>query len=258
MTQQDVRVKDYLSKRVVTVRPEQSVEEVEKEMLKYSKDGFPVVNEKEEIIGMISVLDILFRHPNMKIGKLMSRKVIAVSSEMKISDAARIMFRNGISRVPVIKDHKLVGIFTYTDALRAHIERVTPSKVMKLKQTFERVYNIPIKIKIGWVKINELIPTQIQINTMELEGRKYELKKGLAEPIIVMKSKGGNIIADGHHRAVAAHELDIKELKAYILIPNTPIEFGLEREARKHGLKSVEDIKIVEEEYPGVFYIISE
>ena len=257
MTQQDVRVKDYMSKEVVTVRPEQSVEEVEKQMLKYSKDGFPVVNEEREILGMISVLDILFRHPDMKIGKLMSRKVIAVSNEMKISDAARIMFRNGISRVPVIKDNKLVGIFTHTDAIRVHIERVTPSKVMKLRQTFEHVHNIPMKIKIGWVKVKDLIPTQIKVDTLELQGRKYELKKGLAEPIIVIKSKGGTVIADGHHRAVAAHESNIKELKAYVIIPDVPIEFGLERGARKYGLKSVEDIQIVEEEYPGVLNYIS-
>ncbi len=46
---------------------------------------------------------------------------------MSINDAARVMFRMGISRMPVMnKEGKLVGIITNTDFVRSHIERFNP------------------------------------------------------------------------------------------------------------------------------------
>jgi len=177
-----ILVKDYMNRNVITVNIELTVEEVERQMLKYDKDSFPVVNDKNQVVGMIGISDLLFRHPNMKIGKIMSKSVIGVPPDMKIDIAARIMFRNGISRLPVVdpeKDNEIVGIFTHTDIIRAHIERVTPSKVTKLIKTFEDLYTIKINLETKKIRLSDLIPSQKTTDIDELKSRMYELKKGL-------------------------------------------------------------------------------
>ncbi|PKP51359.1 MAG: hypothetical protein CVT90_03045 [Candidatus Altiarchaeales archaeon HGW-Altiarchaeales-3] len=247
MVKNDTRVEDYMNKNVIVVNENETIEAVERKMLKHQLDGFPVVDDNCRIVGMINVMDLFFKHPKMKIKKLMVTGVVSVQGDMKIEYAARIMFRKGISRVPVVENKKIIGIFTHTDVLRAHIERVTPTKVEKIKESFEKIYNIKFTTETNDVYVEKLIPSQNRIVPDELEGRKYELRKGLAEPIVVVKSSGGFVIADGHHRGVAAHKLGIEKINAYILIPDRDIKLGLEKEAERLNLKTVEDIKIIDE-----------
>lgn len=243
-----------MTRKIISVRYNQTVEEVEKMMLDFEHDSFPVVNDEKEVIGMISITDILLKDPKIKINKLMPKRVIAASPEMKIEDATRIMFRNGVSRLPVLDEKgKIAGIISHTDIIRAHIERVTPSKVLKIKRTMENISGVRIKIKTYSLEVDELIPTQNKIDIDELEGRKYELKKGLAEPIVVLRSSGGDLIVDGHHRALAAHKLGIKKLEAYLLIPERKFRFGLEQGAKRLKLRSVGDIIVVDDAHHATF-----
>ena len=80
----------------------------------------------------------------------------------------------------------------------------------------------------------------------ELEGRMYEIKKGLAEPVIVIKKPHQHILVDGHHRAVAASRLGIKILDAYLIEIMEDFELGLERTARAMDLKTINDIQIMD------------
>jgi len=242
-----------MTQKIISVKYNQTVEEVEKMMLEFEHDSFPVVNDGKEVIGMISISDILLKDPGLEISDLMSRRVIAASPEMKIEDTARLMFRNGVSRLPVLDENgKIAGIISNTDIIRAHIERVTPSKLLKIKTTMESVSGVRIYVKDLLIRIDGLIPTQNKIDADELEGRKYELKKGLAEPIVVIRSAGGDLIVDGHHRALAAHKLGIKKLDAHLLLPEKNVRFGLENEAERLNLRSVEDMKVGDARPPAL------
>ena len=79
-----------------------------------------------------------------------------------------------------------MGIITNSDVIRSQIERADPAKVWKLKKTLETVHGVDITVTRGEVGIDDLVPTQSKIFADELEGRIYELRKGLAEPIIVI------------------------------------------------------------------------
>ena len=57
------------------------------------------------------------------------------------------------------------------------------------------------------VPIRDHRPTQNKIYADELQGRTYELKRGLAEPTIIVKIGNRFILVDGHHRTVAALNL---------------------------------------------------
>ena len=81
----------------------------------------------------------------------------------------------------------------------------------------------------------------------ELIGRQYYIKRGLNEPLIVIKRRNGYLVVDGHHRIMAAQKLGLNTFNAIVLEPNDlNVRLGLEKTAEKWGLKTLNDVKIIE------------
>jgi len=177
----------------------------------------------------------------------MSDKLIVADPGMSINDAARVIFRSGIQKLPVVDEHnRLLGIISNTDVIRSQIEHVSPEKVYNFIATLKTLHDIEPELKREVVPIDKLVPTQSRIYEDELEGRIYEIKKGLAEPLIVVRKPGRLILVDGHHRAIAARKLGIKALDAYVIEVNEDIELGMERTAKAMNLRSLDDIQILD------------
>lgn len=237
-------VKEFMHRKAIIVSPDFTVEEVMNMILKHNIDGFPVVD-NGKLVGFISIIDILFKDPKEKIEKFMNKNVITASENSTINEITRQMLRKGISRIPIVgKNKEFIGIITHTDILRCFVEHTTIEKVLKIKDVFERLHNCKISIINEEININELIPTQGEIDEDELEARLYEVKNSLAEPIVVLRTKNKNLIIDGHTRVVAAKMLNVEKLHCYVLIPDKKIDFGIEKIPKKLNLKSIEDIKI--------------
>lgn len=242
------RVKDYMTKNVVAALPDETVEEVARKMIETDHDGFPVIDDGRRVIGYISSRDLLLKDPKMKIREIMRSEFHAIHHSMDLSDVARILFRLGISKLPVVDDEgRLVGIISNSDVIRSQIERASPEKVWKLKRMLEIIHNVEIDVERDKVKISELRPTQSKIYADELQGRIYELKRGLAEPIIVVEKPGKKILVDGHHRVVAARKIGIEEMDAFILKLDKDVPLGIEKSAELANLKNIEDIKIADD-----------
>jgi IMP dehydrogenase len=178
----------------------------------------------------------------------MSKELYVARDFMDLRDAARVMFRTGHSKLPVVdENNRLVGIISNADVIRSQIEKVDPDKVEKLKKTIEKVHGVKTNVRRGKVETARLIPTQSRIYADELRGRIHEIKRGLAEPIVVIKKDSRYYLVDGHHRVIAATKLGIRELDAYIIEVPRNVELGIEKLVRKKGLKSVRDIEIIED-----------
>lgn len=240
-------VKHYMTKEVITVTPDTPNEEVIKLMKTTGHDGFPVkIN--GGVMGMVTAFDLLLKPWDHSVKDIMSTDIVVADQDMSINDAARVMFRMGISRLPVIdKDEKLVGIITNTDIVRSHIERSTPMKVNYFKKTLEQLYGVKTKLIRMKVPTEKLRPTQNKIYADELQGRTYELKRGLAEPTITVKSGDRFILVDGHHRTVAASQLGYKEIDSYVIELEKDIKLGLEKTADKEGIYTLDDIEIIDD-----------
>ncbi|HJK31896.1 MAG TPA: ParB N-terminal domain-containing protein, partial [Methanocorpusculum sp.] len=63
----------------------------------------------------------------------------------------------------------------------------------------------------------------------------------------VVRRQGKLILIDGHHRAVAANRMRMKELEAYIIDIDSDVELGIERTARNMRLRSLDDVQILDE-----------
>ncbi|MHC1570303.1 MAG: CBS domain-containing protein [Methermicoccaceae archaeon] len=243
---EQVKVRDYMSTHVDVASPEDKIDNVIALIEKTGHDGFPVV-ENGRVIGYISSKDIIFFPKNALVKQAMNKDVVSASPDMNISDAARVMFRTGKSKVPVIDDQNhIVGILTNSDIIRSHIERTTPKKVWKLKTTLEVVHDTAVKVKRKCVDIDKLVPTQPRIYADELQGRMYELRLGLTEPLIVIDKGGKHILVDGHHRVMAARQMGIRRLDAYVLVVDENVPLGMESTAAHLGLKTIDDIKIMD------------
>ena len=238
-------VKDYMTKNVVTVSPQTTTEEVIKLMKESDHNSYPVVENNK----LVTSFDIVVKDWADHVSEIMSTKLVVANENLSINDASRVMFRRGISRMPVINENgEIVGIITNTDMVRSHIERSTPNKVDYFKSTMDQLYGIKSTLKHIQVDTDKIRPTQDRVYADELEGRTYELKMGLAEPAIVVKTGDRWILVDGHHRTVAAKQLGCKTIDAYVIDLGKDIRLGLEKTADKAGIKTFNDIEIIDDD----------
>jgi IMP dehydrogenase len=240
------KVKDYMTYDVVSVGLHGTAQDVIERIRQTNHDGFPVVD-GSEVVGYIAARDLLFVKPSDPIAQVMSGQLIVADPEMDITDAARVIFRSGIQKLPVVdeKNH-LLGIISNSDVIRSQIEHVSPEKVFNFITTLKKLYGVEPTLSRGIIPIKDLLPTQSRIYEDELEGRIYEIKKGLAEPIIVVRRPARTILVDGHHRAIAAKRLGITALDAYIIEINKDVELGMERTAHAMNLKTLDDIQVLD------------
>ena len=240
------KVRDYMTYDVVSVDVHGTVKDVIEKIQKTHHDGFPVID-GDVVVGYISARDLLFVQLSTPVNDVVSRNLIVADPDMDINDAARVIFRSGIQKLPVVDEkNRLLGIISNSDVIRSQIEHVSPEKVFNFITTLKKLYGVDPTLERGTVPVKDLLPTQSKIYEDELEGRIYEIKKGLAEPIIVVKRPGKIILVDGHHRAIAAKRLGITAIDAYLIEIKEDIELGMERTAHAMNLKTLDDVQVLD------------
>jgi len=127
-----------MSKPVITIRPETSMPEALDLMHKEHVRRLPVVNKRGELIGIVTEADLLKASPSeatslsiyevtyllskLTIDRIMTKKVITVTEDTPIEEAARIMADNEIGGLPVMRGKALVGMITETSLFRIFLE----------------------------------------------------------------------------------------------------------------------------------------
>lgn len=120
-------VADYMSRRVITLSPDQSVHDAILVLLEHKISGAPVLDESGKLKGMFSESDCLkgaleASYHSTEIGSVseyMTLDLQTVSGETSILDAAEIFLADHRRRLPVVDDGKLVGQISRRDLLRA-------------------------------------------------------------------------------------------------------------------------------------------
>jgi CBS domain-containing protein len=135
-------VKDVMTAGVISVRKDAPFEELAAALRRHRVSAFPVVDAESRVIGVVSESDLLAklalgieedRTPGISgilhwhelekarastAADLMSSPAYAVSPEDSIEQAARIMYKRNVKRLPVIDaDGRLAGIVSRTDVL---------------------------------------------------------------------------------------------------------------------------------------------
>lgn len=126
---QQVQVSDYMTEKLVTFRPNQTIGQVTHILIEKNISGGPVVDDDGNLVGMISEGDCLKEvvkgkysnvpnHPGI-VSDHMVRKVITIEPDADILEAADKFLRERVRRFPVLSEGRLIGIISQRDILRA-------------------------------------------------------------------------------------------------------------------------------------------
>jgi CBS domain-containing protein len=127
MSKKSVLVKDYMSRTLVTFKPDMSVLDAVHKLVEHRIAGAPVVDDAGNLVGMVSELDCLkvvlqagyhgdYGGP---VSDYMTPDVQTVNAEMSIIDLAQRFLDSNFRRFPVTDRNRLVGQISRRDVLRA-------------------------------------------------------------------------------------------------------------------------------------------
>lgn len=143
------RVADIMTTTVIKVQPETRVSEVARLMSQHHLSGLPVVNEADEVIGVVTELDMMLRNTHFKLPdfififdmmfplelpghyrerlekalgttarELMSEPAVTITPDATIDELVELLVKRRINPVPVVEDERLVGIVSRADIIR--------------------------------------------------------------------------------------------------------------------------------------------
>jgi CBS domain-containing protein len=121
------QITSLIGENVITVKLNDSVETVEKILDSHRLSCVPVINTQGECFGVISAPDLVHFHNARKnpiaerAWEMCTHKIIEVSSDISIKEAAELMVENNIHHLVVIEDGSIKGIVSSIDILRGYV-----------------------------------------------------------------------------------------------------------------------------------------
>ena len=111
-----IPVKEVMTRNVITFREDTPVEQIATTLTSKHITGAPVVAGEGHVVGIVSETDV-FSKKGKTARDIMSPRVISVTEETGIDEAARLLIGEHIRRVPVIRGGKMVGLLSRSDVL---------------------------------------------------------------------------------------------------------------------------------------------
>lgn len=130
-----MRAVELMRKNVVTIRETDPIEEVLDVLVGEHIHGAPVVNDRGELVGVISQLDIYFGKmtrngklearpgegnlERLTVRDVMTSPAVSAVEDTDIVDLCRLMYKLRIHRVPIVREDKVLGIISSLDICNA-------------------------------------------------------------------------------------------------------------------------------------------
>ena len=189
-------VVDIMTRDVLSVTPDTSVRAAALMMIDKRISGLPVVAD-DAVVGVISETDYvakdssrtwisraLFRQEDgmltgvETVGELMSRNVVTIPVSATVQDAARLMTRHNVNRLPVIDHGRMVGLVTRSDLIRAYVhsdEEIADDVNLMIAVLPEPMSKIGVSVEDGIVSLTGEVETSAEARLVarmvgEIEG----------------------------------------------------------------------------------------
>lgn len=141
-------VEDIMIEQVITIKDDATVKEAVEIMNKH-EIGCIIVTKNNKPVGIITERDMLkrvlaeLRNPEKTLVKeIMTTPLITISPTTNLQDAAKLMFKRNVKKLPVVTEGELVGLITLTDLARFQpkiinllkriISKTTPKRLRKV------------------------------------------------------------------------------------------------------------------------------
>ena len=120
-----IRMTDLMSFLVLTVAPHTAMWEAALLFRENGCNGFPVL-EGENLVGMITRRDFRKGKKSSRMDRpvkaFMTSKVVSITPDSSVDQAARLLVKHDIGRLPVLDEGKLIGIITRSDIMRYYYD----------------------------------------------------------------------------------------------------------------------------------------
>lgn len=127
-----ILVEDYMTRKLITFSPDQSILQVMEAFAKHKISGAPVLDDNGFLVGIVSEADCMkqisesryFNQPilDKSVERFMSKEVETIDHDMSIFDAAGIFDKHNRRRLPVMKEGLLVGQISRKDVVIAALK----------------------------------------------------------------------------------------------------------------------------------------
>ena len=130
--------------RVVTVRPEETVQLAIARMNEENV-GAVAVCEGQKLVGIFTERDVLrlagegSQFGELKMRDVMTTRVLTLTPDVEIIDAARLMREKKIRHVPVVEDGNVLGIVGIRDVMGALVAQVWETRDEAAHETARRL-----------------------------------------------------------------------------------------------------------------------
>jgi CBS-domain-containing membrane protein len=143
-----LKAKDIMTKDVITVKPDTTIEELARTLMKNQISGVPVVDDKGKVVGVVTENDLISKNSRLHIPTILrlfdayiplgtsrletdikrmtattvndicSKEVITIDSETSLEYIATLITERKIHLLPVLKEGTLVGIIGKKDLIK--------------------------------------------------------------------------------------------------------------------------------------------
>lgn len=163
-------VRDAMTRKPITVGPDTPLKDVARILIDAGISGVPVVSDDGAVLGVVSEADFLIkgqgpqavRHRRLArllgesettrsqvakvtartAGEAMSSPAVTIPPTSSLQQAAAIMTREAVNRLPVVEQGRLVGIVSRADLVRAYL---------RTDEELQRTIREEVLLKILWL-----------------------------------------------------------------------------------------------------------
>lgn len=185
-----MRIRDLMTTDVITVGPEASLKEAARRMVEAAVSGLPVTDGEGKLVGIVTEADFLATESERgrksrttqllrlftgdtepfvkerKVGDVMSTDLITVGPDADHSEAARIMEKTGVKRLPVVDGSGLRGLISRADILRVFARSdLDIIEEIEEKIVGQTLWIEPEKVEVGSVDGNVTLSGRLDTRT---------------------------------------------------------------------------------------------
>lgn len=124
-----MKIREVMTKPVIRIGADETVEVAARTLAHYNIGALMVCGSDGRIRGLVTDRDIVTRciaagrNPGtVKVSQIMSGSVVGISPDLDTEDAAEIMGRRQIRRLPVLENEKLCGMVSLGDLTRSEAD----------------------------------------------------------------------------------------------------------------------------------------
>ncbi|MFV5996789.1 CBS domain-containing protein [Streptomyces sp. NPDC056231] len=115
-------VGEVMTSEVVCASRQTPLDDVVRLLDRHRISALPVVDHDDKVVGVVSGADLAHGSVATTAGELMTTPAVTIHPEQRVSDAARLMARQTVDRLPVVdEEDRLIGIATRGDLLRVFL-----------------------------------------------------------------------------------------------------------------------------------------